>query len=98
MALQCPADNLTGEQVHHRCQVQPHSADPDVGDVSHPLSVRPLRGEIPAQQVVIHIRHCLSGWPVFEAFTVPRPQAALAQQRRDMIQAARDALGIQLNG
>jgi len=50
--LHGPADDAPGEQVQHDGDIEPAFRGPDIREIGQPLAVRPLRLEVPVEDVV----------------------------------------------
>ena len=49
-----PADNLTGEEIQDRCQIQPTLLSGDVGDIADPFLVGTLRLKLAIKHIGSH--------------------------------------------
>jgi Protein of unknown function (DUF2699). len=83
-----PADDLPGEQVHDRRQVQPAFVGADVGDVGDPGTIGGYGVELPCQMVVCDHGRLASAHAGSAAITNLRPQAFATHQPGHPVLAA----------
>src|ERR671924_103139 len=97
MRCELPADDRPAVAVEDEGEVDEAAPGPQVGDVGHPLLVRPARREVALQEVAGPLERCLvddrcapplAAADAFEAF--------LAHQPGDMVAAHLDAAAAQL--
>jgi hypothetical protein len=94
MLIQRPTHDLAGKQVHHSRQIQPLPANPDIGDIRHPLSIRARGLELTSQQIIVGIVFRLGTMSIAEPLTIPRPQTPFLQQLCHMVLATGGSPGI----
>lgn len=52
VSLHGPAHGTPGKEIQHDCDIEPAFRSPDIGEIGQPLLVRPVRLEVPVEDIV----------------------------------------------